>query len=123
DMTDTALKQACIECHDDDSAYGKMVDEWRNQVAALKIDGLKSKLEKIQRSVLLAIQNGDYTYEAQDLLNNAEKNLKLLNGNPIHNLEFAKELTKKITDLLSRADSQLQRHSTIKTLGDKEYKY
>ena len=123
DMTDAALKQACIECHDDDSSYGKMVDEWRVQVAALKIDELKTQLEQIQKSVLLAIRNGDYTYEAQDLLNHAEKNLKLLDGNPIHNLEFAKELTKKITDLLSRAHTQLQRHSTIKTLSDKEYKY
>jgi nitrate/TMAO reductase-like tetraheme cytochrome c subunit len=123
EMTDKAIKQACIECHDDDPAYGKMVDKWRLEAQALNIDGLKSDLEQIQKSVLLAISNGDYTYGAQDLLNNAEKNLKLLDGNPVHNLEFAKELTKKITALLDQARKQLQRHSTIKTLNDKEYKY
>ncbi|MCK5681246.1 hypothetical protein KAI46_10605, partial [bacterium] len=123
DMTDTALKQACVECHDDDSAYGSMVDEWRQEVAALNIDDLRTDLGKIQKSVLLAIRNGDYTYGVQDLLNNAEKNLKLLDGNPIHNLEFAKELTEKIGELLKQAREQLKRHSTIKTLGDKEYKY
>jgi len=122
-MTDAALKQACIGCHDDDPAYGTMLDEWRQEVVALNIEGLKSDLAQIQKSVLMAIRNGDYTYGAQDLLNNAEKNLKLLDGNPIHNLEFAKELTEKITGLLDRARKQLQRHSTIKTLSDKEYKY
>jgi hypothetical protein len=122
-MTDAALKQACIGCHDDDPAYGTMVDEWRREVEALNIEGLKADLVQIQKSVLMAIRNGDYTYGAQDLLNNAEKNLKLLDGNPIHNLKFAKELTKKITGLLGQAKKQLQRHSTIKTLSDKEYKY
>ncbi|MCD6535192.1 MAG: NapC/NirT family cytochrome c [Deltaproteobacteria bacterium] len=123
-MTDNVLKQACIGCHDDDPAYGTMVDEWRQEVEKLDLQNLKKQLSQIQKSVLLAIRNGDYTYDTQDLINNADKNLKqLLNGNPIHNLEFAKDLVEKVKTLTEKARKQLQRHSTIKTLGDKEYKY
>ena len=123
-MTDTALKQACISCHDDDPTYGTMVDEWRQEVEALNIKNLEVQLNHVQKSVLSAIRNGDYTYDAQDLINNADKNLKqLLNGNPIHNLEFSKDLARKVKTLTEKARKQLQRHSTIKTLGDKEYKY
>ena len=123
-MTDTALKQACIECHDDDPAYGKMVDEWRQKVEALNIKNLQTQLTQVQKSVLLAIRNGAYTYDSQDLINNADKNLKLLlNGNPIHNLEFARDLAAKVRNLTEKARKQLQQHSTIKTLSDKAYKF
>lgn len=122
--TDEAMKQACMGCHEDDPAYGAMVDEWRAEVKALNIDDLKTQYEQLQKSVLLAIRNGAYTYDAQDLLNNADKNLKqLVNGNPIHNLEFARDLAAKVNMLLEKARNQLQQHSTIKTLGEKEYKY
>ena len=123
-MTDDAIKRACISCHDDDPAYGTMVDDWRQEVETLNIQKLKKQLSQVQKSVLLAIRNGDYTYDTQDLINNADKNLKqLLNGNPIHNLEFAKDLAAKVRILTEKARKQLQRHSTIKTLSDKEYKY
>ncbi len=119
-----AIKKACISCHDDDPAYGKMIDKWKTEIAKLKLDELQTQLEQIQKSVLLAIRNGDYTYETQDLLNNADKNLKQLrNGNPIHNLEFSKELVAKVRMLLGMARKQLQRHSTIKTMSEKEYRY
>jgi len=124
DMSDESLKQACITCHDNDPAYGNIVDDWRQQVKALNISDLEAQLISLQKSVLLAIKNGVYTYDAQDLINNADKNLKqLLKGNPIHNLAFSKDLATKVSDLLEKARKQLQMHSTIKTLTDKEYKY
>ncbi|RLF27006.1 MAG: hypothetical protein DRN14_05990 [Thermoplasmata archaeon] len=124
EMTDDILKQACINCHDDDPAYGKMVDEWRKDVESLDIQNLKKQLRQVQKSVLLAIRNGDYTYDAQDLINNADKNLKqLLKGNPIHNLEFSKDLASKVKTLTEKAHKQLQRNRTIKTLSDRSYKY
>ncbi|MCK5213524.1 MAG: hypothetical protein KAQ74_06310, partial [Dehalococcoidia bacterium] len=54
-MTDTALKQACTACHDDDPAYGEMVDDWRREVEALDLKSLKAQLDQVQKSVLLAI--------------------------------------------------------------------
>ncbi|NPA25964.1 MAG: hypothetical protein GXO34_09075 [Deltaproteobacteria bacterium] len=124
ETTVAGISKACVSCHDDDPAYGEMISKWEAEVAALKIDDLQKQLEQIQKSVLLAIRNGSYTYDAQDLINNADKNLKQLrNGNPIHNLEFSRELVAKVKMLLEKARKQLQRHSTIKTLSDKEYKF
>jgi len=121
ETTLTGIKQTCIECHD--SSYGPMVDDWKAKVKALKVDSLFEELQATQRMVLFAIKNGQYTYDAQDLLNNAEKNLKQLRqGNPIHNLAFSQNLVAKVHTLLDKAKEKLQRHSTIKTLGAGEYK-
>jgi len=121
ETTLAGIKQTCIECHDD--SYGPMVDGWEAKVKALKVDALYNELQDTQRMVLFAIKNGQYTYDVQDLLNNADKNLKQLRqGNPIHNLEFSQELADKVRKLLDKAKEKLQRHSTIKTLGEGEYK-
>ena len=121
ETTLAGIKETCIECHD--SSYGPMVDDWKAKVKALKVDSLFEELQKTQRMVLFAIRNGQYTYDAQDLLNNAEKNLKQLRqGNPIHNLAFSQNLAAKVRTLLDKAKEKLRRHSTIKTLGEGEYK-
>ncbi|MBN2331591.1 MAG: NapC/NirT family cytochrome c [Deltaproteobacteria bacterium] len=115
------IKATCIECHD--HSYGPMVDDWQAQVEAMDIEKLAQDLQNLQRMVLNAIRNGQYTYDAQDLLNNAEKNLKqLAEGNPIHNLEFSKDLAGKVRSLLEKAKGKLLHYSTIKTLSEGEYK-
>ncbi|NIA20278.1 MAG: hypothetical protein GWP07_07605, partial [Xanthomonadaceae bacterium] len=121
ETTLAGIKQTCVECHDD--SYGPMVDDWKAKVEALKIDSLYDELQATQRMVLFAIKNGEYTYDVQDILNNAEKNLKQLRqGNPIHNLTFSQELATKVRTLLDKAQEKLQRHSTIETLEKGEYK-
>ena len=121
ETTLAGIKETCIECHD--SSYGPMVDDWKAKVKALKVDSLFEELQQTQRMVLFAIRNGQYTYDVQDLLNNAEKNLKQLRqGNPIHNLAFSQNLVGKVRTLLDKAKEKLRRHSTIKTLGEGEYK-
>jgi len=114
------IKQTCVDCHDD--SYAAMVDDWEKQAKAMNLEKLRADLEEIQQMVLLAIRNGQYTYDAQDLINNADKNLtQLEKGNPIHNLKFSSELVSKVQYLLSLAREKLQRHSTIKTLQEGEY--
>lgn len=121
ETTLAGIKQTCIECHDD--SYGPMVDDWKTKVEALKVDSLYKELQATQKMVLFAIKNGQYTYDIQDLINNAEKNLKQLRqGNPIHNLTFSQNLAAKIRTLLDKAQKKLQRHSTIETLEAGEYK-
>jgi len=121
ETTLAGIKQTCIACHDD--SYGPMVDDWKTKVEALKVDSLYKELQATQKMVLFAIKNGQYTYDIQDLINNAEKNLKQLRqGNPIHNLTFSQNLAAKIRTLLDKAQKKLQRHSTIETLEAGEYK-
>lgn len=110
-----AIKTTCIDCHD--KSYGPMVDDWIKQAKALDIEGAEKQLKEVQGMVLQNIREGVYTYDAQELLNNAEKNLKLIKtGNPVHNIPFTKELLAKINDLVGKAKKVLISHSTIKTL-------
>ncbi len=121
ETTLAGIKKTCVECHDD--SYAPMVDEWKTKAAALGVDALYEDWQETQRMVLNAIRNGQYTYDVQDMLNNAEKNLKQLRqGNPIHNLEFSQDLADKVRVLLEKAKEKLQRHSTIKTLEEGYYK-
>ena len=78
-----------------------MVDDWVKQAEALKVAEATELLKSTQAMVLKTIRAGQYTYDAQDLLNKAEKNMKLVtNGNPIHNLAFSKDLLKRVNDLV-----------------------
>ncbi len=116
------IKKTCLECHDEDPKYAAMVDEWKAQVPDLKIDELRGLLKETQGMVLRAIQEGKYTYDAQDLVNNAEKNLKLFEtGNPVHNLAFSRDLANRVRALLEQAQKTLQTHSTVRTLPKSEY--
>ncbi len=122
DSSLASIKATCVECHDDDPAYGAMVDDWKQEVAALDAEGLDAMLKETQRMILSAIRNGVYTYDAQDLVNNAEKNLKLITtGNAIHNLAFSKDLAKRVRTLLTKARKDLQTYTTVRTLKEKEY--
>ncbi|MDF1553751.1 MAG: NapC/NirT family cytochrome c [Deferrisomatales bacterium] len=117
------IKDTCVECHDDDPAYAKMVDEWIEDAAALGVAELTVRLKETQGMVLRAIKNGQYTYDAQDLVNNAEKNLKLIQiGNPLHNIPFSRDLAARVSRLLDQARKDLQTYSTIKTLPAAAYK-
>jgi nitrate/TMAO reductase-like tetraheme cytochrome c subunit len=121
--TADALKAECVECHDGDEAYAAMVDDWKTKVETLKIGELQTMLEETQRMILRAIRNGQYTYDAQDLVNKAEKNLKLIVvGNPVHNVAFSEDLAIRVRDLITQARKTLQTHSTVKTLDLAEYK-
>ncbi len=111
------IKATCVECHDGDEAYADMVDDWIEEGNSLDIEELRVMLRETQGKILRAIAEGKYTYDAQDLVNNAEKNLKLFErGNPVHNLAFSKELTERIRNLLVEAQKKLKAYSTIKTL-------
>ena len=115
------IKATCVECHDD--SYGPMVDDWKTKIKALNVEVLQDELQDTQRMVLFAIKNGQYTYDVQDLLNNADKNMRqLLQGNPIHNLEFSQNLAGKVRMLIDKARKKLLRHTTIETLKAGEYK-
>ncbi len=114
------IKETCAECHDE--GYKPMVDEWEAEIAKLPIEELRALLKETQGMILRAIREGKYTYDAQDLVNNAEKNLKLFEkGNPIHNLAFSKDLLERVRALLVQARKTLQTHSTIKTLPKEQY--
>ncbi|MBE0616396.1 MAG: NapC/NirT family cytochrome c [Proteobacteria bacterium] len=114
------IKATCVECHDD--SYGPMVDQWKEQVAQLPIEELRGLLKETQGMVLRAIREGKYTYDAQDLVNNAEKNLKLFEkGNPIHNPAFSKDLLDRVRVLLNQARKTLQTHTTVRTLPKEQY--
>ena len=118
------IKATCVECHDGDEAYGDMVDEWLAEAEGLRteVDDLRVLLQQTQRMILRAIREGKYTYDAQDLVNNAEKNLKLFErGNPIHNLPFSKELLGRVRNLLLQAQKKLQAYTTVKTLPKEAY--
>jgi len=116
------IKGTCLECHDEDESYAKMVDEWIAEAATLNTQEVEEMLASTQRMVLRMIKSGEYTYDAQDLLNKAEKNLKLVvNGNPVHNYAFSKDLLNKSKDLVEKAKKDLQTYSTIKTLDEDEY--
>lgn len=109
------VKQTCIDCHD--KSYGPMVDDWKKQADALKVAELNQLLKSTQEQVLRTIRAGQYTYDAQDLLNKAEKNIKVVTeGNPIHNLAFSKDLLTRANELIQKARKNLQIHSTIKTI-------
>jgi len=118
------IKTACVECHDGDESYGAMVDEWKAKADELReeVKSLRTMLQDTQRKILAAMREGKYTYDAQDLVNNAEKNLKLFErGNPIHNLAFSEELLGRVKNLLVRAQKTLQAYSTIRTLPREAY--
>lgn len=118
------VKATCVECHDGDEAYGAMVDEWEEQAKALRAEvaTLRTMLQDTQRKILAAMREGKYTYDAQDLVNNAEKNLKLFErGNPIHNLAFSKDLLGRVRNLLTQAQKTLEAYSTIRTLPREAY--
>ncbi len=119
-----AIKQTCVDCHDGDEGYAVMVDEWNEQAEKLraKVDELRIMLTDTQRMILKAIREGKYTYDAQDLVNNAEKNLKLFErGNPVHNLAFSEELLERVRNLLLQAQKTLKAYTTIRTLPRKAY--
>ncbi|GAB4263053.1 MAG: hypothetical protein Kow0092_13720 [Deferrisomatales bacterium] len=117
------IKATCLECHDGDESYAAMVDEWKAQADSLDVETLYAQLQEAQRMILRAIREGKYTYDAQDLVNSAEKNLKLLvRGNPIHNLEFSNDLAQRVRRLLDQARKTLQTYSTVKTLPEEVYK-
>ncbi|HSH69287.1 MAG TPA: hypothetical protein VK997_05175, partial [Deferrisomatales bacterium] len=119
----SGIKDTCVECHDGDQAYAKMVDEWIEDAAALGVAELTVRLKETQGMVLRAIKNGQYTYDAQDLVNNAEKNLELIQvGNPLHNIPFSRDLAARVSRLLDQARKDLQTYSTIKTLPAAAYK-
>lgn len=116
-----SVKQTCVDCHD--KSYGPMVDDWIKEGKSLDIAGAENQLKEVQSMVLKRIREGYYTYDAQDILNNAEKNLKLIKeGNPVHNLKFTKELLTRVNDLVTKARKVLLSHSTIKTLATSETK-
>lgn len=120
ESTLAGIKQTCVDCHDE--SYAGMVDEWKDEVAALNVDELYGELQETQRMILNAIKNGQYTYDAQDLVNNAEKNLvNIVKGNPVHNPAFSKELADRVADLLERARQILTTHSTVRTLSEEQY--
>lgn len=121
--TRDGIKATCVECHDDDPAYGKMVDDWVKEAESLKIAEATELLKSTQAMVLKTIRAGQYTYDAQDLLNKAEKNLELVTrGNPVHNLAFSKDLLKRVNDLVLQAKKNLELHSTIKTIEEPQAK-
>ncbi|MEW6488632.1 MAG: cytochrome c3 family protein [Thermodesulfobacteriota bacterium] len=121
--TPEGIKAACLECHDDDPSYAALVDEWKATADTLKVGELDAELQDLQRMVLRAIREGRYTYDAQDLVNSAEKNLKLLvKGNPVHNPVFAQDLAQRVTGLLKQARQTLRATSTVKTLPEEAYR-
>jgi hypothetical protein len=116
-----SIKTSCTDCHDTD--YAAMVDDWKTEAEALGIEQMQAEIQAVQRQILAAIRNGQYTYDAQDLINNADKNLtQLIEGNPIHNLAFSRDLAAKVRMLLDKTKEKLQHHSTIRTLAEEEYK-
>lgn len=116
-----AIKTTCVDCHDD--SYAAMVDRDKQTVAQLPIAELRALHSETQAMVLQAIREGRYTYDTQDLLNAAEKNLKLFEtGNPIHNPVFSKDLLDRVRDLIQQARKTLQTHSTIRTLPKEAYR-
>jgi nitrate/TMAO reductase-like tetraheme cytochrome c subunit len=123
ESTPEGIKATCMECHDNDQAYADMVDEWLEDVGALGVAELTVRLKETQGMILRAIKNGQYTYDAQDLVDNAEKNLKLIQvGNPLHNIAFSRDLASRVSRLLDQARKTLQTHSTVKTLPPEAYK-
>ncbi|MHB8763354.1 MAG: multiheme c-type cytochrome [Deferrisomatales bacterium] len=119
--TTAGVVATCVACHDE--SYGPMVADWKAKAAAIPVEALRSELEALQRAILAAIQKGQYTYDAQDYVNNAEKNLLLLvKGNAVHNYGFAQELAQRVQTLLTGARQKLQRYTTIRTLPEDQYK-
>ncbi len=119
--TTEGVTATCVECHDD--SYGPMVADWKAKAAAIPVESLRRDLEAVQRAVLAAIQKGQYTYDVQDYVNNAEKNLILLvKGNAVHNHGFAQELAERVKVLIAGARQKLQRYTTIRTLPADQYK-
>jgi hypothetical protein len=115
-----SVKDACMECHDDDQAYAAMVDERIVEAEALNVEEMTELLHSTQESVLYMIRAGQYTYEAQDLLNYAERNLELVTkGNPLHNIPFSRELLGRVKDLVLKAQDSMKIHSTIETIEKK----
>ncbi len=118
--TRQSVKDACMGCHDDDEAYSKMVDERVAEAEALNVEEMSELLRSTQQMVLHMIRAGQYTYEAQDLLNYAERNLELVTrGNPLHNIPFSKELLGRVNDLVLQAQDAMKIYSTIDTLEKK----
>jgi len=121
--TTAGIKATCVECHDGDESYGAMVDEWLEDAKALRVEELTVRLKETQGMILRAIRDGKYTYDTQDLVNNAEKNLKLIQvGNPLHNIPFSRDLATRVSRLLDQARKNLQAYSTIKTLPPGAYR-
>ncbi|MFU8858422.1 MAG: NapC/NirT family cytochrome c [Deferrisomatales bacterium] len=115
------VKATCIACHDD--SYGPMVDRDKELIATLPIDELRVLHKETQGMILRAIREGRYTYDAQDLLNAAEKNLRLFEtGSAIHNPPFSKELLDRVRDLIEQARKTLQTQTTVRTLPKEAYR-
>ena len=59
----------------------------------------------------------------EELVNKAEKHLKQIQvGNPMHNIEFSRDLASRVNRLLEQACKDLQSYSTVKTLPDEAYR-
>jgi hypothetical protein len=107
-----------------------MAEKWVAEAKTLLANaGIKASIDKIQKRILTAIHKGQYTYDTQDVVNQASKEWALLKkGNPVHNLKYAKSLVVNIKKLLKQADKKLtklenerKRIITIKRL--KRYSY
>jgi nitrate/TMAO reductase-like tetraheme cytochrome c subunit len=113
------VKETCVECHDE--SYVSMVDECIAEAETLNIAEMTELLRSTQQTVLHMIRAGQYTYDAQDLLNYADRNLKLVTkGNPHHNIPFSRDLLSRVKDLVLKAQDSMKVNSTIKTIEKKE---
>ena len=129
ETTIDGIKKTCAKCHED-KKYGPMAEKWVAEAKTLLANaGIKASIDKIQKRILTAIHKGQYTYDTQDIVNQASKELTLLKkGNPVHNLKYARSLVAHIKKLLEQADKKLtklenerKRIITIKRL--KRYSY
>jgi hypothetical protein len=102
-----AMKQRCIECHD--QSYGEMAGRWKATSEGLlkkvapKIDQVREEIGKIER-------RGGHTFVYRKLFGEAELNYNLaVKGNGVHNLEYAEALLEFSNNRLDEAMKQLSK--------------
>ena len=100
-----AIKQRCIECHD--QSYGEMAVQWKKtsedllNKTAPKMDRVKEEIDRIDRQ-------GGHTFVYRKLFGEAEVNYNLAKtGKGVHNPEYTDELLEVANRRLDEAIKQL----------------
>jgi len=107
DTTVAGIKKTCVKCHEEEK-YGKILDQWLAESKGMT-KGLKTQLEKVQKQILKAFQEGKDASRVQASLDKAAREFNLLmKGNPVHNLKYAKSLTNHIKKILNACTKQLE---------------
>ena len=96
--TGEALKQTCIDCHEE--KYGALLLDWENQTAEL-LKTIHPGIEEVEKAIGTAERKGKNTIRARNLLKKVRDREKLVKeGSGVHNLEYSKKVIESVRKML-----------------------